>query len=158
LIAIERLRHLTDEDLRLARRLRFARVSIDIAALVRQAAIGQRAVDDIDPAAAVPWDAARRLDQLAPERLTLPRGRSVRLDYHDDGSVSASVKLQALFGVTETPRIGPSQTPVALLLLAPNGRPVQKTTDLQSFWTRTYPEVRKELRGRYPKHEWPERP
>lgn len=158
LIASERLRRLTDEDRRLARRLRFAQLSIDIDALVRQAAVGQRAVGDIDPASVLPWDAARRLDQLAPERLTLPRGRSVRLDYHDDGSVSASIKLQALFGVTETPRIGPSHTPVTLLLLAPNGRPVQKTTDLQSFWTRTYPEVRKELRGRYPKHDWPENP
>jgi ATP-dependent helicase HrpB len=158
LIAGARLRHLTDEDVRLARRLRFAQLPIDIDALVRQAAVGQRAVNDIDPANVLPWDMAQRLDRLAPERLTLPRGRSVRLDYHDDGSVSASIKLQALFGVTETPRIGPSHTAVTLLLLAPNGRPVQTTTDLQSFWTRTYPEVRKELRGRYPKHDWPENP
>ena len=71
---------------------------------------------------------------------------------------SASVKLQELFGLADTPRIGPRREPVQLALLAPNGRPVQITRDLRSFWDRTYPEVRKELRGRYPKHPWPEDP
>src|SRR4029453_17995819 len=75
-----------------------------------------------------------------------------------DGSVSASVKLQELFGLAETPRIGPRREPVLLALLAPNSRPVQMTRDLRSFWNRTYPEVRKELRGRYPRHPWPEDP
>ena len=70
----------------------------------------------------------------------------------------AAVKLQELFGLAETPRIGPRQEPVILELLAPNGRPVQTTRDLRSFWARTYPEVRKELRGRYPRHPWPEDP
>ena len=69
-----------------------------------------------------------------------------------------SVKLQELFGLAETPRIGPSKTPITFHLLAPNGRPVQTTQDLKSFWERTYPEVRKELRGRYPRHPWPEDP
>jgi ATP-dependent helicase HrpB len=68
------------------------------------------------------------------------------------------VKLQELFGVTDTPRIGARREPVLLLLLAPNGRPVQTTRDLRSFWQRTYPEVRKELAWRYPKHRWPEEP
>ena len=68
------------------------------------------------------------------------------------------MKLQELFGLAETPRLGPLQQPLVLELLAPNGRPVQTTTDLRSFWARTYPEVRKELRGRYPKHPWPEDP
>ena len=72
--------------------------------------------------------------------------------------MAASVKLQELFGLGESPRLGPKKEPVLLLLLAPNGRPVQTTRDLRSFWTRTYPEVRKELRGRYPKHPWPEDP
>ena len=85
-------------------------------------------------------------------------GRTVRLEYRDDGSVSAAVKLQELFGLAETPRVGPRREPVLLELLAPNGRPVQTTRDLRSFWNRTYPEVRKELRGRYPKHRWPEDP
>jgi ATP-dependent helicase HrpB len=79
-------------------------------------------------------------------------------DYQDDGSVVGSVKLQDAFGLAETPRIGPNRTPVLMSLLAPNGRPVQLTRDLRSFWERTYPEVRKELRGRYPKHRWPEDP
>lgn len=82
----------------------------------------------------------------------------MRLEYHEDGSVTAAVKLQELFGLAETPRIGPRQEPVVFQLLAPNGRPVQVTRDLRSFWTRTYPEVRQELRGRYPKHPWPEDP
>jgi ATP-dependent helicase HrpB len=101
---------------------------------------------------------ARRIDELAPECLDLPSGRSARLDYGDDGSVSASVKLQELFGLADSPRLGAQQVPVTFYLLAPNGRPVQTTQDLRSFWSRTYPEVRKELRGRYPKHPWPEDP
>ncbi len=80
------------------------------------------------------------------------------IDYLDDGSVSVAVKLQELFGLGETPRLGPNRTPITFHLLAPNGRPVQTTQDLKSFWERTYPEVRKELRGRYPKHPWPEDP
>jgi ATP-dependent helicase HrpB len=68
------------------------------------------------------------------------------------------VKLQELFGLADTPRVGRRREPVLLALLAPNGRPVQLTRDLRSFWDRTYPEVRKELRGRYPRHPWPEDP
>lgn len=90
--------------------------------------------------------------------LTLPSGRKAKLDYRDDGTIVASVKLQELFGLGETPRVGPNQTPVTFELLAPNGRPVQTTRDLRSFWQNTYPQVRKELRGRYPKHPWPEDP
>jgi ATP-dependent helicase HrpB len=100
----------------------------------------------------------RALDHDAPEAIAVPSGRSVRLEYGDDGSVTAAVKLQELFGLAETPCVGPRRTPVLLSLLAPNGRPVQLTRDLRSFWDRTYPEVRKELRGRYPKHPWPEDP
>ncbi len=91
-------------------------------------------------------------------RLKLPSGRSVALDVRDDGSIVASVKLQELFGLAETPRVGPDQTPVTFELLAPNGRPVQVTKDLRSFWNGTYQQVRKELRARYPKHPWPEDP
>ena len=82
----------------------------------------------------------------------------MRLNYEEDGSVSASVKLQELFGLAESPAIGPRRVPVTFHLLAPNGRPVQTTRDLRSFWERTYPEVRRELRGRYPRHPWPEDP
>jgi len=100
----------------------------------------------------------RNLDRLAPLAIALPSGRNAKLDYRDDGSVFAAVKLQELFGLAETPRLGPKQTPVTFELLAPNGRPVQITRDLRSFWNNTYPEVRKELRGRYPRHPWPDDP
>ena len=80
------------------------------------------------------------------------------LTYRDDGSVVAAVKLQELFGLADTPRVGRRREPVTLELLAPNGRPVQTTRDLRSFWERTYPEVRKELKGRYPRHPWPDDP
>jgi len=88
--------------------------------------------------------------------LKLPSGRSVKLEYRDDGTIHAAVKLQELFGLAETPRV--DGIPVTFALLAPNGRPVQVTSDLRSFWNGTYKEVRKELRGRYPKHRWPEDP
>jgi len=112
----------------------------------------------VDLARALPDATLRQLDRLAPETLRLPRGRTVRLEYRDDGAVVASIKLQEVFGLAESPRLGPRQEPVTFSLLAPNGRPVQTTKDLRSFWERTYAEVRKELRGRYPKHEWPEEP
>ena len=80
----------------------------------------------------------------------------MRLEYEENGAVSASVKLQELFGLNETPHVGRRREPLLLALLAPNGRPVQLTRDLRSFWSHTYPEVRKELRGRHPKQPWPE--
>ena len=88
----------------------------------------------------------------------MPSGRDVPLEYRDGGIVAAAVKLQELFGLADSPRIGPRRVPVTFELLAPNGRPVQVTNDLRSFWARGYPEVRKELRARYPKHPWPEDP
>ena len=100
----------------------------------------------------------KRLDQLAPERIDLPSGRTAKLEYQDDGSVLASVKLQELFGLADTPRIGPRKVPVTFALLSPAGRPVQVTRDLRSFWNNGYKEVRKELRARYPRHPWPEDP
>lgn len=100
----------------------------------------------------------RRVQQLAPERIDLPSGRTAKLDYQEDGSVQASVKLQELFGLADTPRIGPRQTPVTFALLSPAGRPVQVTRDLRSFWNGAYQEVRKEMRARYPRHPWPEDP
>jgi ATP-dependent helicase HrpB len=93
-----------------------------------------------------------------PATITLPSGRTAKLNYREDGSVFAAVKLQELFGLADTPRVGPRQTPITFELLAPNGRSVQVTQDLRSFWNNTYAAVRKELRGRYPKHPWPEDP
>lgn len=101
---------------------------------------------------------ARRLALNGPAQLALPSGRSVKLEYREDGSIFASAKLQELFGLAETPRIGREQTPVTFQLLSPAGRPVQVTKDLRSFWNNGYHEVRKELRARYPKHPWPDDP
>ena len=114
--------------------------------------------DPMDPLSSLPADIRRRLDQAAPPTLRMPSGRDRPLTYRDDGSVVASVKLQELFGLADSPRIGSQQVPVTFELLAPNGRPVQVTRDLKSFWARGYLDVRKELRGRYPKHPWPDDP
>lgn len=143
---------------RLIRRLTFAGCDIDLEALVERAAAGCRALSEIDLERALPRELSARLVRDAPDMLTVPSGRSVRLEYGEDGSVSVSVKLQELFGLAETPRLGSRREAVLLALLAPNGRPIQMTRDLRSFWNRTYPEVRKELRGRYPRHPWPEDP
>jgi len=143
---------------RLIRRLRFAGSNVDLAELAHAAAAAARTIDDIDIEAHLPFDVKRTLGERAPDSILVPSGRSTRLEYGDDGSVSASVKLQELFGLAASPIIGPARVPVTFHLLAPNGRPVQTTRDLRSFWERTYPEVRKELRGRYPKHPWPDDP
>jgi ATP-dependent helicase HrpB len=145
-------------DERLLRRLRFAGIPVDVDTLIKDAAAAASSLAEVNLARALPHAVMRDLDRLAPETLRLPRGRTVRLEYRDDGAVIASVKLQDAFGLAESPRIGPSQEPVTFSLLAPNGRPVQTTKDLRSFWARTYAEVRKELRGRYPRHAWPEDP
>jgi ATP-dependent helicase HrpB len=147
-----------EHDAALLRRLRFSGHDADVDALVRAAAYGARSLDEVRLARVLAADLAGALARDAPETLLAPSGRHVPLVYHDDGSVSASVKLQELFGLAETPRVGRQREAVVLSLLAPNGRPVQVTRDLRSFWDRTYPEVRKELRGRYPKHPWPEDP
>jgi ATP-dependent helicase HrpB len=131
---------------------------VDLAAIVRTAAYGVRSLAEVHLDRALAPDVVRDLAVHAPESLAVPSGRHHTLEYNDDGSVSVSVKLQELFGLAETPRVGRQREPVVLALLAPNGRPVQVTRDLRSFWDRTYPEVRKELRGRYPKHPWPEDP
>jgi ATP-dependent helicase HrpB len=145
-------------DDQLLRRLRFAGRPVELDHLARAAAVGAVSLDDVTLARALTFEDLRVLDRDAPETIVVPSGRSVRLEYDSDGGVSASVKLQELFGLGDTPRIGARKEPVRLALLAPNGRPVQMTRDLRSFWDRTYPEVRKELRGRYPRHPWPEDP
>jgi ATP-dependent helicase HrpB len=144
--------------LQLLRRLRFAAIDFDMRALVNQAAASARTVNEIDLEEHLPYDLKRSLADRAPASIVVPSGRSMQLKYAEDGSVSASVKLQELFGLAESPTIGAAHVPVTFHLLAPNGRPVQTTRDLRSFWERTYPDVRKELRGRYPKHPWPADP
>jgi ATP-dependent helicase HrpB len=152
-------RGLGEEVERLRRRLRVAGLEADLHAAVVAACRGRTSLPSLDePERWLDPGTRGRLDRLAPERLPLPSGRTCALDYRGDGSIVAAAKLQELFGLAETPRIGPRQLPVVFELLAPNGRPVQTTRDLRGFWERTYPEVRKELRGRYPRHPWPEDP
>jgi ATP-dependent helicase HrpB len=146
------------EDLRLLNRAAFAGCPLEFEPLVRLAAYGARSVDEVDLARVLSPETRQAMERGAPESIQVPSGRRVTLEYAADGTVSAAVKLQELFGLAETPRIGARREPVLLALLAPNGRPVQMTRDLRSFWERTYPEVRRELRGRYPRHPWPDDP
>jgi ATP-dependent helicase HrpB len=109
------------------------------------------------------YEQRRALDAHAPEELEVPSGMSRRLVYgtrdDDPGAPPVlAVKLQELFGLSDTPQVGDGRVPVMLHLLSPAGRPIQVTQDLAGFWNRTYPEVRKELKGRYPKHPWPDDP
>lgn len=125
------------------------------------AAGGRADLARIDTASAlrrlVPWQEARRLDELAPERIDVPSGSSIRVDYSGDDPVLA-VKLQEIFGWRTTPRIAGGTVPVVVHLLSPAGRPAAVTSDVDSFWDSGYASVRAELRGRYPKHPWPEDP
>ena len=151
-------RPVPDADEQTLRRVRFAGLDLEARQLAERAARGIWALRDLELERGLTADERRRLDQMAPAFISVPSGRDARLDYQADGTVTAAVKLQELFGLADTPRVGARRVPVLLALLAPNGRPVQMTRDLRSFWTRTYPEVRKELRGRYPRHPWPEDP
>ena len=105
----------------------------------------------------LPWPLPQRLDELAPHHLKVPSGSSVRLDYSEHPPVLA-VRLQELFGLADTPRIAGGRQVVKLHLLSPARRPVQVTQDLANFWRSTYAEVKKDLKGRYPKHYWPDDP
>ncbi|KQY60611.1 ATP-dependent helicase [Aeromicrobium sp. Root495] len=108
----------------------------------------------------LPWPAAGRLDELAPERLTLQNGRSASVRYGDSGTEQpvVALRIQDAFGCTATPRLAEGRVPVLLHLLTPARRPAAVTADLESFWAGPYKQVRAELRGRYPKHAWPEDP
>lgn len=98
------------------------------------------------------------VDRLAPERLRVPTGSTIKLTYRDGESPILAVKLQELFGQTATPRILNGRQPVLIHLLSPAGRPLQITQDLASFWANAYPALRREMRGQYPRHPWPEDP
>ncbi|GAB3737225.1 ATP-dependent helicase HrpB [Luteimonas pelagia] len=110
------------------------------------------------------WPARDMVDRLAPPRIDVPSGQARAIEYAwDDGADAPrepvlAVKLQELFGLAETPRVCEGRVPLLLHLLSPAGRPLQVTRDLRGFWDRTWPEVRKEMKGRYPKHPWPEDP
>lgn len=99
----------------------------------------------------------RELDSLLPTHLTVPTGSTIRIDYEDDLAPCASMRMQEVFGLASTPRVG-RVIPVTFKLLSPAQRPLQVTADLASFWRNAYIEVRKDMRGRYPRHYWPEDP
>jgi ATP-dependent helicase HrpB len=99
-----------------------------------------------------------RLDELAPTHFTVPTGSRIRIDYRDELAPVVAVRLQEVFGLLATPRLAGGRVPVTFKLLSPAQRPVQITRDLASFWQGSYADVRKDMRGRYPRHYWPEDP
>jgi ATP-dependent helicase HrpB len=105
------------------------------------------------------WDFQQLLNQLAPEKIVVPTGSAIKVEYLMNGGIPVlAVRLQELFGMSDTPKINNGKTSVVLHLLSPGYKPVQVTSDLRSFWNNTYFEVKKELKRRYPKHAWPEDP
>ncbi|WP_298163139.1 ATP-dependent helicase HrpB [Brevundimonas sp.] len=107
--------------------------------------------------ALVPWDRRRQMDELAPARLTTPLGSS-GIDYGAEGGPRVDIRVQELFGVTTHPAVGAGRVPLTLALLSPARRPIQMTKDLPGFWRGSWKDVRSDMRGRYPRHPWPENP
>jgi ATP-dependent helicase HrpB len=104
------------------------------------------------------WEQRAAIDEWAPTHITVPSGSRIPIDYADPQAPTLSVRLQELFGMVETPRIARGRVPLTIHLLSPAHRPVQVTRDLASFWRTTYFDVKKDLKGRYPKHYWPDDP
>jgi ATP-dependent helicase HrpB len=133
--------------------------------LLSEVCVGLRSLDELSAVDWLPWLKARvgydrvaTIDRLAPMEVELPSGKRRELVYESGKPPILAVRIQEIFGLRETPRIADGRIPVLLHLLGPNGRPQQVTSDLASFWQNGYPELRKELRRRYPKHAWPEDP
>ena len=138
---------------------------------LKPALAGKTRLDALDEQAfgealksATPWAMRQKIDALAPTRIQVPSGMERTIEYAYDDETDApiapvlAVKLQELFGLADTPRIADGRVPLTLHLLSPGGKPLQITQDLKGFWDRTYPEVKKEMKGRYPKHPWPDDP
>jgi ATP-dependent helicase HrpB len=106
----------------------------------------------------IPHELQRRLDKLAPTRIEVPSGAEVRIDYETDGDPVLRVRLQEMFGLATTPSIAEGRARLRIELLSPAGRALAVTQSLETFWTNGYPSVRADMRGRYPKHSWPEDP
>ena len=106
----------------------------------------------------VEWSQRQRIDEWAPARISVPSGMQRRIEYAHGQPPVLAVKLQELFGLADTPRVADGRVAVTLHLLSPGGKPLQVTQDLRGFWERTYPEVKKEMKGRYPRHPWPDDP
>ena len=144
-------------------------VEADVEAALRALSLGLRSFGELETAARdggllraleqkLAPAARRALEEIAPERIRLPRGRQVPVHYEADQPPWIASRLQDFFGMRETPTVARGGVPLVVRLLAPNQRPVQMTTDLAGFWQRLYPQVRRELARRYPKHAWPENP
>jgi len=103
---------------------------------------------------AMSWEDQQFVERMTPNEIELPSGRPMKIDYEPGSPPKGRAKIQELYGLTDTPRIAGGRQPVLLEILAPNFRPVQMTDDLAGFWKNLYPEVKKELKRRYPKHEW----
>ncbi len=138
---------------------------LDLAEILTEMCQGKRSVEELDRVSPIPFFQARLpypldrlLDEHAPDAVEVPTGNRIRIQYTIGQPPVLAVRLQELFGWTDTPRIAGGRVPVVLHLLGPNYRPVQITDDLRSFWSTTYFQVRKDLRTRYPKHSWPEDP
>jgi len=108
--------------------------------------------------ALVPWDRQRQVDSLAPTHIEVPSGSRIPIGYADPAEPTLSVRLQEMFGLTDTPKVGGGKVPILIHLLSPARRPVQVTRDLASFWSNGYKAVKAELKGRYPRHYWPDDP
>jgi ATP-dependent helicase HrpB len=137
-------------------RAAFAGIELDVEAALAELCRTRTSFRELADAGLLSNLRSPRLNQLTPDRITLPGGRQVKVNYERGKPPWIESRLQDFFGLTETPRIGGA--PVVVHLLAPNHRPVQVTTDLAGFWQRLYPQVRRELSRRYPKHKWPEIP
>jgi ATP-dependent helicase HrpB len=155
----------TDALAELTERVEFAGLAMpDVPEVVRELCSGLRNFAELKKAAEdlVPMlerkMGSRKLQEIAPTSIRLQKGRQTRIHYERGKAPWIASRLQDFFGMHETPRIGPHRTPLVVHLLAPNQRAVQTTTDLAGFWERLYPEVRRELMRRYPRHAWPERP
>ncbi|MFA4685849.1 ATP-dependent helicase C-terminal domain-containing protein, partial [Xanthomonas perforans] len=137
---------------------------------LRPAFAGKTRLDALDEASlgealksALPWERRQWIDRHAPTRISVPSGMERPISYALDHAGQPlppvlAVKLQELFGLAETPRIADGRIRLTLHLLSPGGRPLQMTQDLKSFWANTYPDVKKEMKGRYPRHPWPDDP
>jgi ATP-dependent helicase HrpB len=118
-----------------------------------------RALDPIEALQAlVPWEATQEMDRLAPEQFRAPTGTRAPITYDTEAGPGIDIRLQEMFGVTVHPTVGAERIPLRITLLSPARRPVQTTSDLPRFWSTSYADVRKDMRGRYPKHPWPEDP
>jgi ATP-dependent helicase HrpB len=106
----------------------------------------------------LPSDVLRWIDKLAPQRMTVPGGGSYRIDYDVDGDPELSVRLQEMFGLQSAPQVADGRAKLKIIMLSPGMKPVAVTQSLETFWVQGYPDVRKDMRGRYPKHLWPEDP